>query len=111
MAEAPEDLAYLESSVAGRAQAVLSGTVFERTTTRGGAPAQGALFETLDVIATGVGQRFRATTDRWGPYQVALPPGDFEVWVERDGRQVTPTSTIRVRNGDEQTIAFTADLR
>jgi hypothetical protein len=111
VSEAPEDLRYLDGLLEGRPQALLSGNVFERTITPDGAPAPGALFETLDVVATGGGQRFRTKTDRWGPYQLVLPPGEFEVWVERGGRRVTPTSTIRVRNGDEQTLAFTAELQ
>ena len=102
---------YLEGLREGRHQAVLSGNVFDRTTTPDGAPAQRALFETLDAVATGGGRSFRAKTDRWGPYQLVLPPGEFEVWAERAGRRVTPKSTIRVRNGDEQTLTFTAELR
>jgi hypothetical protein len=111
VSEAAEDLKYLDGLLEGRPQAVLSGHVFQRTTTRDGAPAQRALFERLDIVASGAGQRFRAKTDRWGPYQLVLPPGEFEVWAERGGRRVTPRSTIRVRNGDEQTRAFTAELR
>ena len=111
VSEAPQDLKYLEGLLEGRAQAVLSGNVFERTTKPDGAPAHGSLFETLDVVANGDGQSFRVRTDRWGPYQLVLPPGEFEVWVERAGRRVTPTSKIRVRNGDEQTLTLTAELR
>jgi hypothetical protein len=111
VSEATEDLKYLDGLLERRPQAVLSGNVFERTTTPDGALAQRALFETLDVVATGGGQSFRARTDRWGPYQLVLPPGEFEVWAERAGRRVTPKSTIRVRNGDEQTLVLTAELR
>ncbi len=111
VSEATEDLKYLDGLPEGRPQAVLSGNVFERTTTPDGAPAQRALFETFDVVAIGGGQSFRANTDRWGPYQLVLPPGEFEVWAEHAGRRVTPKSTIRIRNGDEQTLVLTAELR
>jgi hypothetical protein len=111
LSEAPEDLKYLEGLLEGRAQAVLSGNVFQRTSTSSGTSGQGALSEPLEVVASGEGQRFRAKTDRWGPYQLVLPPGEFEVWAEHDGRPVTPTSTIRVRNGDEQTLTLTAQSR
>jgi len=110
VSEATEDLKYLEGLLEGRAQAVLSGDVLQRTP-RAGAPALVAVSDAFEVVAAGAGQRFRAKTDRWGPYQLVLPPGQFEVWVERRGRRVTPTSTIRVRNGDEKTLCFSARLR
>lgn len=111
VSDASEDLKYLEALLEGRPQAVVFGDVFEQTTTPDGAPAQGALFEELEVVAIGAGQRFGAKTDRWGPYQLVLPPGEFEVWAEREGRRVSPISTIRLSNGDERHLAVTAALR
>jgi hypothetical protein len=99
--EATEDLKYLNGLLEGRPQAVLYVNVFRRMITDDVA-SNGALFETLDVVAVGAGQRFVANTDRWGPYQIVLPPGEFEVWVERAGQRVTSTSWVRDSDGDER---------
>jgi hypothetical protein len=109
--EASEDLKYLAGLRDRRAQAVLSGTVFQHVTTADGNPANGALPETLDVVAVGAGESFRTKTDRWGPYEFVLPPGLFEVWAERNGQRVTYVALVHVGNGDEQTLTLTADLR
>jgi hypothetical protein len=68
-----------------------------------------ALFEPLQVIALGAGRRLEITTDRWGPYQLVLPPGDFDVWVEHGGRAVAPRQRVRVHHGTEQHLAIAVE--
>jgi hypothetical protein len=46
------------------------------------------LFEPLQVIAANKTQKFTTTTDRWGPFELALPLGDFVVWGERRENQL-----------------------
>jgi hypothetical protein len=89
-AEASQDLAYLEGLEQGRQQGIMYGDVLRRILGADGQPALQALFEPLQVIAVGAGRRLEITTDRWGPYQLVLPPGDFEIGVERAGRDVAP---------------------
>jgi hypothetical protein len=40
--------------------------VFRQFTGPDGQPAQQAVFEPLQVVAVGMGQKFVVTTDRWG---------------------------------------------
>ena len=84
---AAEDLRYLDNQLAGHPQAVVSGEVFRQITRPDGSPARQALFETLNVVAVRSHGRRSACTDRWGPYQIVLAPGEYEFWVERGGRR------------------------
>jgi hypothetical protein len=98
-AKASQDLVYLEGVEQRRALAVVYGEVLRRIVGADGRPALQALFESLQVVAIRAGRRFETTTDMWGPYEIVLPPGDFEIWVERAGRPVAPRQTVRVGDG------------
>jgi hypothetical protein len=98
-AAAATDLVYLEGLQRGRRQGLVHGNVLRRIVKGNGEPALQALFEPLTVIAVGGGARVETTTDRWGPYQLVLPPGDFQIWVERAGRAVSPRHAIHVDHG------------
>jgi hypothetical protein len=110
LSEAGEDLKYLEGLAVGRPQALVYGDVHQQIVGPDGKPAFRALFEPLQVVAVGTAGRFAVTTDRWGPYQIVLPPGDFQLRVERQGRQVTALVTVRVGSGDERQVAFAAQF-
>jgi hypothetical protein len=111
VAHADEDLKYLEGLAVGRLQALVYGDVFRQIMGADGRPAQQALFEALEVVAVGAGRRLTVTTDKWGPYQIVLPPGDFEMWVERASVPVTAPVVVRIGNGDEERITFSAQFR
>jgi hypothetical protein len=109
-AEAAQDLAYLEGLEQGRPQGLVYGDVHRRIVGPDGSPGLRALVEPLDVIATGAGRRFTVTTDRWGPYQLVLPPGEFQVWVERGGRAVAPRQSVRIEDGSERRLMLVAEF-
>lgn len=104
-AEASQDVAYLEGLEQGRQQGVVYGDVYRRIVGADGQPSLQALFETLQVIAVGTGRRVEITTDKGGPYQLVLPPGDCEVWVERAGRAVAPRQVVHVDHGTDRRLA------
>jgi hypothetical protein len=107
--EASQDLAYLDGLEQQRPQGIVHGEVFRRIAGADGAAALQALFEPLQVIAVGAGRRVETTTDRWGPYQLVLPPGEFAVWVEREGRAVTSRHTVRVDNGTDRRLVLVVE--
>jgi hypothetical protein len=109
-AEAAQDLAYLEGREQGRPQGIVYGEVHRRIAAAEGSPGLRALFEPLQVIAAGAGRRFTVTTDRWGPYQLVLPPGEFEIWVERAGRAVAPIQRVRIEDGSERRLMLAAEF-
>ena len=109
-AEAAQDLAYLEGREQGRPQGIVYGDVHRRIASADGSPGLRALFEPLQVIAAGAGRRFTVTTDRWGPYQLLLPPGEFEIWVERAGRAVAPNQRVRIEDGSERRLMLVAEF-
>lgn len=108
LSAAAEDFRYLDNQLAGRPQAVVSGEVFRQITQPDGSPARQALFETLNVVAVRRHERRSVFTERWGPYQIVLAPGEYEFWVERGGRRVTRRQTLRLGSGDERQLSFTA---
>jgi len=108
LSAAAEDVRYLDSLLAGHPQAVVYGDVFRRITQPNGSPARQALFETLAVVAVSRQERRSVFTDRWGPYQIVLAHGEYELWVARGGRRVTGRQTLRLRPGDERRLSFTA---
>jgi hypothetical protein len=110
-AEAAQDLAYLEGLEQGRQQGIVHGDVLRRILDADGQPALQALFEPLQVIAVGAGRRIETPTDKWGPYQLVLPPGDFEIWVERAGRAVAPRQTVRVDHGSEKRLLLPVEYK
>jgi len=93
-ADASQDLVYLTGVEEGRQQGIVYGEAVPWADGR-----SRAAFMPLQVIAAGGGQRFETTTDRWGPYQIVLPPGKFEIWVERAGRIVGSKQTVQVKDG------------
>jgi hypothetical protein len=93
----PQDLAYLQGVEAGRPQGIVFGDVLRRREGPSGVTLSAP--EPLQVIAANMTQKFTVTPDRWGPFELVLPPGDFEVWVERRGKPVAPKRVVHVQNG------------
>jgi hypothetical protein len=105
---ADEDLLYLRSAEARRLQGIIYGDVHRRRNGPGG-PALSALFEPLQVTAANATTRFVTTTDRWGPFELVLPPGAYQVWVERAGKPVSARSAVHVERGDETRLHLIAE--
>jgi len=93
-----QDVIYLENTQAGQPQGIVYGEVLRR---RDGAPGEElhALVEPLRVVAANASQRLSTTTERWGQFELVLPPGDFEIWVERSEKPVAPRHPIHIENG------------
>ena len=101
-ADGAQDVIYLENAERRRAQGLVYGEVLRRRDTASG-NVLSALEEPLRVVAANASGRYVTTTDRWGPFEVVLPPGDFEIWVERSDKPVAARRVIHVDNA--------ADLR
>ena len=110
-AEATQDLVYLDGLEQGRRQGIVCGDVLRRIVGADGQPALQALFEPLQVIAVGAGWRVEVTTDTWGPYQLVLPPGDVEIWVERAGRAVAPRQAVHVEHGRDRRLQLPVEYK
>ena len=96
---ATQDLVYLESAAASRPQGIVYGEVFRRREDGPSGAALSAVLEPLQVIAANMTQTFSTTTERWGPFELVLPPGDFQVWVERGQKPVGPKRVVHVNHG------------
>ena len=99
-ASATQDLVYLRGVDARRPQGIVYGEVLRRRGEADGVTPS-ALLEPLQVIAANTTQKFTTTTERWGPFELVVPPGDFEVWVERSQTIVAPKRVVHVQNGAE----------
>ena len=89
----------LESAAASRPQGIVYGEVFRRREDGPSGAALYAVLEPLQVIAANMTQTFSTTTERWGPFELVLPPGDFQVWVERGQKPVGPKRVVHVNHG------------
>ena len=100
LAHAGQDIAFIEGLSQRRPQGVVSGEVLRRI------PATGQLssrppYETARIVAEGKAGKVEVEIDRWGSYDLVLPPGDFEVWAELDGRIVTDRAPIHINDGSD----------
>lgn len=113
LSAAGEDVRYLDNLASATPQGLVYGDVFWGITTPDGTAPKQALNETLDVVALGARGRRSVATDRWGggPYQIVLAPGDYQIWVERQGQRVTARTTLSLRAGEERRLWLTADYR
>jgi hypothetical protein len=110
-ARASSDLAYLDGLEQKRPQGIVYGDVRRRIASAGGQPALQALFEPLQVVAVSDGRRTEATTDPGGPYQLVLPPGDYDIWVERTGRPVGVKQSVHIAEGVDRRLPLIADSK
>jgi hypothetical protein len=110
-ASASSDLAYLEGLEQNRPQGIVYGDVLRRITRADGQPALQGLYEPLQVVTVADGRRTEVTTDPWGPYQLVLPPGDYEVWVERTGHPVGLKQSVHIAAGMDRRLALIADYK
>jgi len=101
--ETAQDLAYLEGIESGRQQGIVYGDVLRRKSSPAGKTGLYVLLEPVHVVAAMGSRRFVATSERWGPYQLVLPAGDFDIWVERNDTPVSTNVSVHVEHG--------ADLR
>jgi hypothetical protein len=108
VSEADQDLLYLRNAEAGRLHGIVYGEVFRRRNGPSGL-ALYALFEPLQVKASNATDSFVSTTDGWGPFELVLPPGDYQVWVERGGKAVSPRSAVRVDHGADTRLQLIAE--
>jgi hypothetical protein len=111
LSKAGEDVLYLDNLTIGRPQALVYGDVFRGIIQRDGSAARQALFEPLKVVAVSARGRRSVITDQWGPYQIVLAPGDYELWVERRGQRVTTPEKLSLRRGEERMLSFTAEYQ
>ena len=110
-ARASSDLAYLDGLEQKRPQGIVYGEVLRRIAGAGGQPALQALFEPLQVVVVSDGRRTEVTTDPGGPYQLVLPPGDYDIWVERTGRPVGVKQSVHIAEGVDRRLALIADYK
>jgi hypothetical protein len=108
---ASSDLEYLDGLEQKRPQGIVYGDVLRRIVRAGGEPALQALFEPLQVVAVSDGRRTEVTTDPGGPYQLVLPPGDYDIWVERTGRPVGRKQPVHIAEGVDRRLALIADYK
>jgi hypothetical protein len=106
--EAEQDIRYLDGVQRGEKLGIVYGTVLKKTT-EDGKPVLKAVDDGLLVVGIVGGQRFAALADRWGPFQLVLPPGDAQIFVERHGVVVSAGAPVRVTDGELVPIQLIAE--
>jgi hypothetical protein len=103
--DAQADLSYFEKQAAGVPVAVVYGDVFRRCADRDSQPQLCSLEDSVEVVAVGRGERISVTTDRFGPYQLVLPPGAFGVWIERGGERLSTEIWVDEKPGQGRRLS------
>lgn len=106
--DAAQDLAFLEGMRSGRLQGTIYGTVVRRVNRPSDTRLQ-VVSEPLRVVAANAAQRFVTVTDRADTFDLVLPPGDFEIWVERSEMPVAPKSQVHVDHASDVRVLLVAD--
>jgi hypothetical protein len=110
-ASASSDLFYLDALEQKRPVGIVYGNVHRRITRADGQPALQGLFEPLQVVVMSDGRRTEITTDPGGAYQLALPPGGYEIWVERTGVPVGLKQSVQIADRVDQRVNLTVDYK
>ena len=109
--EAASDVEYLDGAARGVPQGVLYGAAHQRIIDASGQPQLRVLFESLQVVAAASdGRRFVTPTDSKSTYQLVLPPGNFEIWVERAGQRVSEVDKVSVTADMDQHLMVSASF-
>jgi hypothetical protein len=101
---AQADLSYFEKLAASVPVAIAYGDVFRRCVDRGGQQQLCGLNDALEVVATGNGGRNSVTTDQFGRYQIVVPPGGLEIWVERNGERLSTEIWVGENPGNRRRL-------
>jgi hypothetical protein len=104
---ATQDLVYLRGAQAKRPQGIVYGQVLRAPDRANN--VRRAVLEQLQVIAASATQKFTTTTKTWGPFELVLPPGDFEGWAEGREKPVAQKRVVHVGNGAEVRVQLRAE--
>jgi hypothetical protein len=96
LSEAMEEVKHLESLRAGRSPALIAGTV---SFGRDGISGPFMSKEPVHIIARGEGRSYSARIGPDGEFHLALPPGEYEIWPERQGKPLLPARTVTLADG------------
>jgi hypothetical protein len=108
LSKATSDIKYLEGLQRGESQAAIYGYVLKEFIDQEGKPGLQTPFEELMVIAKSGDLRVEVLADKSGEYELILPPGKYEVWVERTGVRVSKSIeviTLKDRDSNRQYLA------
>lgn len=94
--EAAQDLEYLEGRASQRPQGTVFGLVVRRGVGPDGKAALKNPMQALDVVAVSGGRRFLAKSTNGGEFALALPPGEYELFVEREGKPLSSMQGVRI---------------
>jgi len=99
---AAEDLKFIEGAIAKQPQSILYGFAFHRIATVDGKPELRIPDGNIEVVVEGVNGPIRrpaTRTPEYG-YEFVIPPGEYRVWLERDGRPINSPQAIKLQNGE-----------
>jgi hypothetical protein len=86
IADATKELKYIDSVLSNRAEGILYVSIFQP-------PPNSKLMLRLE----GGGRRLQTTvTPTPGGTEISTPPGEYTVWLERDGKAVSETKKVKI---------------
>ncbi len=105
LSKASSDIKYLEAIQRDEPQATIYGYVLKEFFDQDGKMGLQTPFEEFMVIAKSEDLHVEVLAEKSGEYEIALPPGKYEVWVERVGVIVsrsTEAVTLKDHEGNQK---------
>lgn len=103
LSKAASDIKYMEALQQGEPQATIYGYVLREIFDQKGEMALQTPFEEFMVIAKNEDLRVEVLAEKSGEYEIALPPGKYEVWIEQVGVKVSrSTDVVTLKDRDSQ---------
>ena len=105
LSKATSDIKYMEALQRDEPQATVYRYVLKEFFDQEGKMGLQTPFEEFMVIAKSEDLRVEVVSEASGEYEIALPPGKYEVWVERVGVKVSRTTeivTLKDRDSQQQ---------
>lgn len=106
LSEATEEVKHLESLRAGRPPALIAGTV---SFGQDGVPGSFMSKEPVYIVVRGGGRSYSARTGSDGQFYLALPPGEYQIWPERQDKPLLPARIVTLADGATVRPKFVID--
>lgn len=101
LSRATPDLKYIRGLANQEAQATVYGLVLRLGFDEKGKAGLYTPWEELTVVLEGADSRLEAKSEKSGDFEMTVPPGDYQVWVERAGQRVSEKiEAIKLKLGD-----------
>lgn len=105
-----EAVKYIEGVIGKKTQSLISGNVYRKILDNDGKSALQSPFEELKVFAQSEINRYEATAEQFGGFEIVLPPNDYQIWVERNGKRISKIEKVSTVDGKNKELLLQVEF-